>query len=74
MAMRPIIPDTVVAHVITQQQLPHPVPRAHQIAADILARADQVAQRLLLTARHPDRVQDVDHQQPRQPRRPGDRS
>ena len=38
--------------------------RAHQIAAQILTRAHQVTQRLLLLARDPDRVQAVDHQQP----------
>jgi hypothetical protein len=42
------------------------VPRPHQVAADVLARADEVAQRLLLDARHPDRVQPADHQQPQQ--------
>ena len=38
----------VEAHVVAQQQLAHAVARAHQIAADVLARADEVAQRLLL--------------------------
>ena len=37
---------------------------AHQIDADRLTRADQVAQRLLLIARHPDRMQLTGQQQP----------
>jgi hypothetical protein len=43
-----------------------PVPRAHQIAADVLARSDQVAQCLHRAGRDPDRVQPADHQQPHQ--------
>jgi hypothetical protein len=61
--MSPAIPGPVVAHVVAQQQLPEPVPRAHQITADVLARADHVTQRLRLATRHPDRVQAADHQQ-----------
>jgi hypothetical protein len=52
---------------MAQQQLADPVARAHQIAAHVLARPDQVAQRLLLAARDPDRVQSADHQQPHEP-------
>ena len=39
---------------------------AHQIAADILARADEVTQRLLFTARDSHGVQPPDHQQSQQ--------
>jgi hypothetical protein len=49
-----------------QQQLGQPVPAAHQIDAHRLARADQIAQRLLLGAGHPDRVQLARPQQPDQ--------
>jgi hypothetical protein len=58
----PVIASTVVSHVISQEQLSQPVPGAHQIAAQILACSDQIAQRLLLTARHANRVQRSDHQ------------
>jgi hypothetical protein len=57
----------LVADVVAQQQLAHPVARPHQIAADVLAGAHQVAQRLLLRDRHPDRVQPADHQQTHEP-------
>src|SRR3954451_23843874 len=40
--------------------------RAHEIHADVLARADQVAQRLLIRPGDPDRVQLAGPQQPRQ--------
>lgn len=39
---------------------------AHQISADVLPRANQVAQRLFLAAGDPHGVQPVDHQQPHQ--------
>jgi hypothetical protein len=54
------------AQPVTQQQLREPVTRAHQIDADVLARPDEVTQRLLLGARHPDTVQLARQQQPGQ--------
>jgi hypothetical protein len=42
---------------VAQQQLREPMTGAHQIHPDRLAGADQVAQRLLLIARNPDRMQ-----------------
>jgi hypothetical protein len=64
---RPAARPVLVADVVSQQQLAQPVPGAHQVDADVLARPDEVAQRLLLAARHAHRVQTVDHQQPHQP-------
>ena len=52
---------------MAQQQLAQSLPGAHQITAHVLPRADQIAQRLLLDRRHPDRVQRVDHQQAQHP-------
>jgi hypothetical protein len=51
---------------MTQQQLGQPVPRPHQVAAQVLARADEIAQRLFLDAgdRHP--VQLAGREQPHQ--------
>jgi hypothetical protein len=46
----------LVAHVAAQQQLALPLARAHQIAAQVLPRPDQVAQCLLLAVWDPDRV------------------
>ena len=43
------------------------MPGAHQIAADVLTRTDQITKRLFLDVRNPDRVQAVDHQQSHQP-------
>jgi hypothetical protein len=51
---------------VTQQQLREPVPGAHQIDPDLLARADQIAQCFLLGPRHPDRVQLAGDEQPRE--------
>jgi hypothetical protein len=48
---------------VTQQQLREPMPGAHQIHPHRLASAHQVAQRLLLGPRHPDRVQLAGQQQ-----------
>ena len=53
----PVVAGAVVADVVAQQELPEPVPGAHQITADVLARANHVAQRLLLAARNTDWVQ-----------------
>jgi hypothetical protein len=61
---RPVLAGAVIAHVVAQQQLPQPVPRAHQVTAEILARPHQITQRLLRAARDPDRMQPPDHQQP----------
>lgn len=58
-------PDRALeAAVVAQQQLAYPVPGAHQIAADILPCADQVAQRLLARRGHPHGVQLARDQQP----------
>jgi hypothetical protein len=51
---------------MAQQQLGQPVSAAHQIHADGVARANQVAQRLLLGARDSNRVQLARQQQPHQ--------
>ena len=63
----PVPGRAVVAHVVAQQQFAQPVTGSHQIAAHVLTRANQIAQRLLLAGRHPHGVQAVDHQQARQP-------
>ena len=65
--LRPRAGGVLVEDAVAQQQLRQSLPGAHQIAADVLPRADQIAQRLLLDRRHPDRVQRVDHQQPQHP-------
>ena len=49
---------------VAQQQLREPVTAAHQIHPHRVTRADQVTQRLLLIARHPDRMQLAGQQQP----------
>lgn len=54
----------VEAHAVTQQQLAEAVTAAHQINTDSLARPDEIAQRLLLGAGYPDRVQLARPQQP----------
>jgi hypothetical protein len=51
---------------VAQQELRQSVAGAHQIAADVLARSDQVAQRLLSLAGHPHRMQLAGQQQPHQ--------
>ena len=65
MALRPRRP-VVEADAVAQQQLREPVPAAHQVLADRLTRAHEVAQRLLLGPRHADRVQLAGQQQPDQ--------
>jgi hypothetical protein len=67
MVRRPRRGGRVLADVVAQQQLAHPVACAHQIAADVLPRADEIPERLLLAAGDANRVQPVDHQQPQQP-------
>jgi hypothetical protein len=52
---------------VAQQQLGEPLPGAHQIATHVLSRAHEIAQRLLLDARYPHRVQRVAHQEPQHP-------
>jgi hypothetical protein len=54
----------VEANAAAQQQLGQPVPAAHQVDPDRLARAHEVAQGLLFGARHADRVQLAGQQQP----------
>jgi hypothetical protein len=66
-ADRPGAGGVLVDDVVSQQQLRESLSGAHQIAADRLPGADDIAQRLLLAARDPDRVQAVDHQQPQHP-------
>ena len=56
----------VKADPVAQQQLREPVTSAHQVDPDRFAGADQVAQRLLLGPRHPDRVKLPRQQQPHQ--------
>jgi hypothetical protein len=58
-ALRPCLAGPVEDPPAAQQQLADPVARAHQIAAQILTRPDQVAQRLKLQGRHDDRSQRV---------------
>ncbi len=72
------------ANAVTQQQLREPVTRAHQVHPHRLTRADQVPQRLLLSARNTHRMQLPGQQQSHQqlgvatvgldavPGRPGD--
>jgi hypothetical protein len=64
---RPRAGGVVIADVVSEQQLAESLPGAHQITAHGLPRADDVAQRLLLAGRDPDRVQRVDHQQSQHP-------
>ena len=64
---RPGAGGVLVADVVAQQQLAQSLPGAHQITSDSLPGADDIAQRLLLAARDPDRVQSVDHQQAQHP-------
>ena len=64
---RPRLRGAVKAHVVTQQQLAHPVTSAHQVTANVLrarTRSRNASSRVL---GHPDRMQPVDHQQPQQP-------
>ena len=58
---RPLVVD-----LATQQELPDPVPRAHQIGADVLAAADQITQLLTLDRRDRDQHQLARCQQPGQ--------
>jgi hypothetical protein len=67
MRLRPVALGAIEADVVAQQQLGQPVAGAHQIAAQVLTRADQVAQRLFLDGRDRDRVQLARDQQPHQP-------
>ena len=67
MRLRPVGLRAVEADLVAQQQLREPMPRAHQIAAQILPRADQVTQRFRLDARHRDAMQLPRRQQPHQP-------
>jgi hypothetical protein len=64
-ALRPRRP-VVEPDPVPQQQLREPMPAAHQIHPHAVTGADQVAQGLLLIARHPDRVQLAGQQQPYQ--------
>ena len=52
---------------MAQQELADAVAGRHQVAANVLAGADQIAHRLFGRRRHPDSVQAADHQQPHQP-------
>lgn len=63
MALRPRRP-VVEADAMAQQQLREPMAGAHQVCADRLASAHEIAQRLLLSSRNPDRVQLARQQQP----------
>src|SRR3954467_5329374 len=66
MWLRPVALGTREADVVAQQQLGDAVARAHQIAAQVLPGADQIAQALGLDARNRDRVQFARDQKPRQ--------
>jgi hypothetical protein len=50
---------------VPQKQLAQPMPATHQIDPDRFSGANQIAQRLLLAARHADRMQLARQQQPR---------
>jgi hypothetical protein len=52
---------------MTKQQLREPMTSTHQITTGILARANQIARRLLVRPRHPHRRNLAKSQQPRQP-------
>jgi hypothetical protein len=52
---------------VAQQELGDAVAGPHQVAADVLAGADQVAHRLFGGGGDPDGVQPADHQQADQP-------
>ena len=65
MALGPVV--ALEAKVVAQQELGDAVAGPHQVSADVLARADQVAHRLLGRRWHPDSVQAADHQQAHQP-------
>ena len=65
--MRPRPGGRVVHRPVAQEQLREPVPGPHQIAAGVLARADQITRGLLFRPGHPHRG---DLTQPKQPRQP----
>jgi hypothetical protein len=54
---------------VAQQELARAVPIAHAVQARVLARPDQVAQRLDLLAGHRDRLKQPTSVQPREPAR-----
>ena len=59
-------PAVIEPDPVTQQQLGESVPGAHQIFTQLLPGANQIAQRFLFLAGHPDRVKLAGHQQPHQ--------
>jgi hypothetical protein len=67
--LRPVGPWTREAHLVAQQKLDQAVASSHQIAAQILARPDQVTQRFLLNRGDDHTVKLTGHQQPHQPLR-----
>jgi hypothetical protein len=48
MLARPRLPRPVPVDITAQQELPEPMPGAHQIDPDVLAAAHQIAQLLTL--------------------------
>jgi len=66
MGLGPVGLRPLEADLAAQQQLRQPMPGAHQIAAQILTRTDEVAQRLLLDARDRHPMQLPGRQQPHQ--------
>ena len=66
---RPVPAGPGEVALAAQQERRQPVPGAHQVRAQILAAADQVAQLLLLFGGNPDQPQFARGQQPRQPDR-----
>jgi hypothetical protein len=66
MLARPRLPRPVVVDLAAQQKLPDPVPGAHQIHANVLAAAHQIAQLLALDRRDRHQRQLAGRQQPGQ--------
>jgi hypothetical protein len=64
--VRPVALGAVEAHVVAEQQLGESVACAHEVAAEVFAGADQVAQRFFFDGRHRHRVQLAGDQQPHQ--------
>ena len=66
---RPRPPRPLVVDLAAQQELPQPVARAHQISANVLTAAHEVAQLLALERRDRHQRQLAGCQQPREPDR-----
>ena len=66
---RPRLPGPLPVDLAAQQELPDPMPGAHQIHADVLTAAHEITQLLTLDRRDRDQRQLAGRQQPRQPDR-----